>query len=65
MGMKSEPFRGVVLSGDDIKKFDAQVRKHRAGKAAVATVSRGTKLAAQLQKKGYVIYKPKGRAKVG
>ena len=55
--MKSEPFRGVVLSGSDVNKFTAQVRNHRPGKTAVATVSRGVKLAGEMQKKGYVSLK--------
>ncbi len=54
MGMKSEPFSGVVLSGSDVQKFTTQVRTHRPGKVAVATVSRGKKLAVEFNKKGYV-----------
>lgn len=67
MGMKSEPFRGVVLSGNDADKFTAQVRNHRPGKTAIATVSRGTKLAMKLQKKGYVTVSctPKVTTKAG
>jgi hypothetical protein len=67
MGMKSEPFRGVILSGDDVDKFNTQVRNYRPGKAALATVSRGTKLAGELQKKGFVTLacKAKGTTKAG
>jgi hypothetical protein len=57
MGIKSEPFRGVVLTGADIAKFKVQVRNHRPNKAAMATVKRGTKLAAEFQKNGYVVFR--------
>jgi hypothetical protein len=54
MGIKSEPFRGVILSGDDAKRFTTQVRNLRPSNAAIATVARGIKMASELQQKGYV-----------
>jgi len=57
MGIKSEPFRGVVLSGADIGKFQTQVRYHRPNKAALATVARGAKVASEFQRKGYVVHR--------
>jgi len=56
MGIKSEPFRGVVLSGADVGKFKAQIRNHRPSKQAMATVARGTELAKEFGKKGYVVF---------
>ena len=41
MGIRSEPFRGVVLSGNDIQKFEKQISRSRPSKAAYATVARG------------------------
>jgi hypothetical protein len=54
MGIKSEPFYGVSLSGQDIQKFERQIRYCRPTKEAVATVGRGEKLVSEYQKKGYV-----------
>lgn len=54
MGIRSEPFRGVVISGRrDIEKFDQQVKRTRPTKAAVMTATVGRKLATEFQKKGY------------
>jgi hypothetical protein len=65
MGLKSEPFRGVTLSGGDIGKFETQVKNHRPGKAAVATFRAGKKLAGELKKNGFVVYRAKRTAKAG
>lgn len=54
MGIRSEPFRGVVLSGDDITRFEQQVESHVPNQQAVATVARGMKLAAEYAAKGSV-----------
>jgi hypothetical protein len=56
MGIKSEPFRGVVLSGDDIARFDKQLKNHRPNKAAVATAQRGAKLVSEFKRTGRVAF---------
>ena len=55
MGIRSEPFEGVVLTGDDIQKFEAQIKNHKPNKAAIATVQRGAKLAATYRRNGQVV----------
>ena len=56
MGIRSEPFRGVVLSGDDVAKFDAQVKRQRPNAAAIATAKRGAALASQYQRDGKISF---------
>ena len=64
MGIKSEPFRGVVLSGKrDIERFERQIRRTKPTQAAVATVARGGKLVAEFQSKGYATFTAKGPTK--
>ena len=50
MGIRSEPFRGVVLSGNDIQKFEKQISSSRPTKAAHATVARGLAMHAKSKK---------------
>lgn len=64
MGIRSEPFRGVVLSGDDIAKFEKQLKHHRPNKAAVATARSGAKLVSEFKRTGKVTFVPK-QEKVG
>jgi len=56
MGIRSEPFRGVVLSGDDIAKFEKQLQYHRPNRAAVATSQRGAKLVSEFKRTGRVAF---------
>lgn len=62
MGIRSEPFRGVVLSGDDIAKFEKQVKNHRPNAAAVATARRGAKLASEFKQTGQVAFVARRKA---
>jgi hypothetical protein len=64
MGIKSDPFHGVILSGPDIQKFERQIRYARPTKEAVATVGRGEKLVSEYQKRGYVTLSVKRNKKV-
>jgi len=64
MGIRSEPFRGVVLSGDDIKKFEKQVQHHRPNKAAIETSQRGIKLVSEYNRTGQVMF-TSSRGKTG
>jgi hypothetical protein len=65
MGIKSEPFYGVILSGrEDIQKFERQIRYARPTKEAVATVGRGEKLVSEYQKRGFVTLSAKRDKKV-
>lgn len=64
MGIKSGHFSAVVLSGDDIQKFETQIKNRKPTVAAKATVKRGEALAAKFRTKGFVTYevkKPKSR----
>ena len=64
MGIRSESFRGVVISGQrDIEKFDQQVKRSRPNKAAVTTAATGKKLATEFQKKGYATVTTRSAAK--
>ena len=57
MGIKSEPFQGVVLSGKaDIEKFELQIESTNPTTAAIATVGTGVKLVAEFQQKGYASF---------
>ena len=61
MGIKSEPFQGVVLSGKkDIQKFERQIQSTAPTKAAIATVGTGVKLVAEFRQKGYVSFNGEG-----
>jgi len=64
MGIRSEPFRGVVLSGDDIAKFEKQLKSHRPNKAAFATAKRGAQLVSEFKRTGRVTFVAR-RDKVG
>ena len=64
MGIKSEPFRGVVLSGDDIAKFEKQLQHHRPNAAAVATARRGAELVSEFKRTGQVAFTAR-RGKIG
>jgi hypothetical protein len=61
MGIRSGHFSGVILSGKDIQKFERQIEKQGAPKAAVAMVKRGEKLAFAFRDKGYVTLDMKQR----
>jgi hypothetical protein len=64
MGIKSEPFQGVVLSGKtDIEKFELQIESNEPTTEAITTVGAGVKLVAEFQQKGYATFTAKGAAK--
>lgn len=64
MGIKSEPFQGVVLSGKtDIEKFELQIENTNPTTEAVTTVAAGVRLVAEFQEKGFAIFTAKGAAK--
>lgn len=64
MGIKSEPFQGVVLSGKtDIEKFELQIESTAPTTEAVTTVTTGVRLVAEFQQKGYATFTAKGAAK--
>ncbi len=64
MGIKSEPFQGVVLSGKtDIEKFELQIESTAPTVEAIATVGVGVKLVAEFQQKGYASFTVRGTTK--
>lgn len=64
MGIKSEPFQSVILSGKtDIEKFELQIESTAPTVEAIATVGTGVKLVAEFQQKGYATFTAKGAAK--
>lgn len=57
MGIKSEPFQGVVLSGKaDIEKFEQQIHSTVPTKEALATVRAGVEFVAEFKQKGYASF---------
>ena len=54
MGIRSEPFRGVVLSGNDIQKFEKQISASRPSKAAQDTVARGIAMFANIKSRSSI-----------
>ena len=66
MGIKSEPFQGVVLSGKtDIEKFELQIESTNPTAEAIATVETGVKLVAEFQQKGFASFTTRRAAKAG
>ena len=67
MGIRSEPFQGVVLSGEDIAMFERQVETHIPSAAAIATVRRGVQFAVECKEKGFVTFvsRPREKARSG
>jgi hypothetical protein len=57
MSVKSTAFGAVRLTGEEAKKFRAQMTYGKASKAAVAAVALGRKAAAQYAKTGYAVLK--------
>jgi hypothetical protein len=54
VGIQSDSFRGVVITGDDIKKFDRQVKREVPNSAARETVRRGVEMAREFGASGSV-----------
>lgn len=52
MSIKSSPFGPTILTGDDARKFVAQVTHGRPNPAAKESVRRGVELAREFQKTG-------------
>jgi hypothetical protein len=66
MGIKSEPFQSVILSGkEDIQKFKRQIQRTAPTKEAIATVGTGVKLVAEFERKGYASLRVKRSTKAG
>jgi hypothetical protein len=64
MGIKSEPFQGVILSGKtDIEKFELQIESTAPTTEAITTVAAGVKLVAEFKQKGYATFTAKGAVK--
>jgi hypothetical protein len=64
MGIKSEPFQGVVLSGKaDIEKFEQQIESTAPTTEAIATVTTGVSLVAEFHQKGFATFSARGTAK--
>lgn len=64
MSIKSNAFGGVVLTGEDAKKFQAQVTYGKPSKAAVTSVARGLAYSRQFEQDGkltLVVKRQKGR----
>jgi hypothetical protein len=61
MSVHSHAFGSVRLTGEDARKFKAQVAYGRQNKAAVASIERGRPAAATLVRKGYAPIKIKAR----
>ena len=57
MSISSNAFGRVELTGEDARKFEAQVRYGRATSASRHAVSEGVKLATKLSQKGSVTVK--------
>jgi hypothetical protein len=56
MGIRSQAFSGVVLTGDDAEIFRNQVVYGRPKRAAVETVKRGQTIASALKKDGAIAF---------
>jgi hypothetical protein len=54
MAVYSNTFGGLVLTGDEAKKFRNQVRYGRPNQAAKDAVRRGMAMAEQLRANGYI-----------
>ncbi len=61
MAIRSSPFTGVVISGNDIAKFEKQVEKTAPSKAAKNTFVQGQRLAEEYSKNGFVRVEGKGK----
>lgn len=57
MAIRSEPFSGVILSGDDIQKFERQIDAIEPTQAARESFARGNELADEFAKQGFVRFK--------
>ena len=57
MAIKSSPFSGWRLSGDDAKAFSRQIKQAKANPKAQNTIRRGEKLFKDSEKTGRIILK--------
>jgi hypothetical protein len=54
MAIESTPFGGVKLTGEDARKFRAQVKFGRPKNTAIEAAKRGVELARELSKNGSI-----------
>lgn len=55
MAIKSQNFTGVVLTGDDARRFEEQIRNAQPNEAARRALERGDELMAQFASKPAII----------